>query len=170
MVGWLLYNQVLIIISCVFHKIVIGSNGFYDLFLFRAGELLQYSNQYPNSSETAPFLVLSLNTKDGCQGFARDLKSSRPYTFEIKFCNKCLLLSAASESDASAWLISLSNSLVVSKNLNEKPIAAGILVTRENIFIFQTSRLHETIASSSLETLTTMVSPHADSRFCLIVS
>jgi hypothetical protein len=116
--------------------------------------------------------VSSLNKKEGCQGFARALKSFRPYTFEIKFRDKCLLLSAACKEEEEAWLTSLSNSLLFWNNFNEfeKTIAAGILVTREDIFIFQTSRLHEPIASSLVETISVVVSPHADSRFCLIVS
>jgi hypothetical protein len=82
-----------------------------------------------------------------------------------------LLLSAACKEEEEAWLTSLSNSLLFWNNFNEfEKTAAGILVTREDIFIFQTSRLHEPIASSSVETISVVVSPHADSKFCLIVS
>lgn len=135
---------------------------------FRAGELLLFHNL----SETVPSAVFPLD--EGCRHFVRN-NSSRPYTFEIQYRNKCLLLSAASEMEMTSWMTSLCDASLTGNlaqaDRQSRPIACGILATEQDLFIFQTSSLNFPIASTALEMVSaTMVSSFSKDSFCLIVS
>ena len=134
---------------------------------FRGGVLYQFS--HPN--DRVPMLKMSLSEEE-CKGYGRNFHSKRPHTIELQFRDdKSLLLAAASESEATDWLTSLSQSSFIWDNMASGlsvPVACGVLVTRQQVFLFKTEEIDRPVASAPLDIISVvMISP--EDTFCLIV-
>lgn len=113
-------------------------------------------------------------SEEECIGYGRNFNSQRPHTIELQFRDgSSLLLAAASESEATDWLASLSESSFIWDNVSPSacgtPIACGALVTDQHIFLFNTTQMDQPIASASLDVISVILTSLTD-MFCLIVS
>lgn len=133
--------------------------------------------QFNNANDRVPILKMSLSEEE-CKGYGRNFHSRRPHTIELQFRNeKSLLLAAASEYEATEWLTSLSQSSFVWDNMmtsptpvqHNSPIACGVLVTRHQVFLFQSTDQHQPVASAPLDLMSVIMISLTDT-FCLIVS
>ncbi|KAI9559927.1 hypothetical protein GHT06_013934 [Daphnia sinensis] len=143
-------------------------------FIIKDGVLYQFNQ--PN--DRVPMLKMSLSEEE-CKGYGRNFHSRRPHTIELQFRNgKSLLLAAASETEATEWLTSLSQSSFVWDNVmdvaspspvqHSSPIACGVLVTRQQVFLFQSTDQQQPVASAPLDLISVIMISLTDT-FCLIV-
>ncbi|XP_046464350.1 pleckstrin homology domain-containing family M member 2-like isoform X3 [Daphnia pulex] len=145
-------------------------------FIIKGGVLYQFSHQ----SDRVPVMKMSLSEEE-CKGYGRNFHSRRPHTIELQFREeKSLLLAAASETEATEWLTSLSQSSFVWDNMmdtvaspssvqqHRSPIACGVLVTRQQIFLFQSAQMDQLpVASAPLDLISVIMISLTDT-FCLI--
>ncbi|XP_059350200.1 pleckstrin homology domain-containing family M member 2-like isoform X2 [Daphnia carinata] len=140
-------------------------------FIIKDGVLYQFNQ--PN--DRVPVLTMSLSEEE-CKGYGRNFHSRRPHTIELQFRNeKSLLLAAASENEATEWLTSLSQSSFVWDNVmdvaspvqHSSPIACGVLVTRQQVFLFQSTDQQQPVASAPLDLISVIMISLTDT-FCLI--
>lgn len=142
-------------------------------FIIKGGVLYQFNQ--PN--DRVPTLKMSLSEEE-CKGYGRNFHSRRPHTIELQFRNeKSLLLAAASETEATEWLTSLSQSSFVwdigmdvvspSPVQHSSPIACGVLVTRQQVFLFQSTDQQQPVASAPLDLISVIMISLTDT-FCLI--
>lgn len=135
--------------------------------------------QFNQPNDRVPTLKMSLSEEE-CKGYGRNFHSRRPHTIELQFRNeKSLLLAAASETEATEWLTSLSQSSFVwdigmdvvspSPVQHSSPIACGVLVTRQQVFLFQSTDQQQPVASAPLDLISVIMISLTDT-FCLIVS
>lgn len=142
----------------------------------RDGVLYQFSHQ----TDRVPMMKMSLSEEE-CKGYGRNFHSRRPHTIELQFREeKSLLLAAASETEATEWLTSLSQSSFVWDNMmdvaspssvqHSSPIACGVLVTRQQVFLFQSAQMDQLpVASAPLDLISVIMISLTDT-FCVIVS
>jgi hypothetical protein len=142
----------------------------------RDGVLYQFNHQ----TDLVPTMKMSLSEEE-CKGYGRNFHSRRPHTIELQFReDKSLLLAAASETEATEWLTSLSQSSFVWDNMMDvaspssvqhiSPVACGVLVTRQHVFLFQSAQKDQLpVASAPLDLISVIMISLTDT-FCLIVS
>lgn len=128
--------------------------------------------QFNQPNDCVPALKMSLSEEE-CKGYGRNYNSKRPHTIELQLRGgKSLLLAAASDSEATGWLASLSQSSYIWDNMSPTaesvPVACGILVTQRHVFLFKTAQMDEPIASAPLDTIS-VIMVSVDDNFCLIV-
>lgn len=138
--------------------------------------------QFSHQSDRVPVMKMSLSEEE-CKGYGRNFHSRRPHTIELQFRGeKSLLLAAASETEATEWLTSLPQSSFVWDNMMDtvaspssvqqhgSPIACGVLVTRQQVFLFQSAQMDQLpVASAPLDLISVIMISLTDT-FCLIVS
>nr|CAH0103961.1 unnamed protein product [Daphnia galeata] len=143
-------------------------------FIIKDGVLYQFSHQ----TDRVPMMKMSLSEEE-CKGYGRNFHSRRPHTIELQFREeKSLLLAAASETEATEWLTSLSQSSFVWDNMmdvaspssvqHSSPIACGVLVTRQQVFLFQSAQMDQLpVASAPLDLISVIMISLTDT-FCVI--
>ncbi len=129
--------------------------------------------QFSHPNDRVPVVKMSLSEEE-CKGYGRNFHSKRPHTIELQFRDdKSLSLAAASDQEATEWLTSLSQSSFIWDNMAPSclsaPVACGVLVTRQQVFLFKTAQMDQPVASAPLDIISVIMISLEDT-FCLIVS